>query len=337
MLLCFLFVSFGSNKIFAANAGAFLDNGVGARPMALGQAYVSIADDSTAGYWNPAGLGFLKKHDIQTMFVSNVFDYNYIFFGYAMPTRIGSFGFSLITAGTTGIPLVASPNAGSRPSSGGTFSDRSNAFFISYAYDFSPKISIGFNLKHVWQKLHTASAGGTGIDFGVLGKPVKGLSIGANFVNMIAPNMGWSNTATNPSEKLKRKVKLGMNYIHKGLLIAIDADILSGAKDSIHFGLEYKLGKYLALRGGYNYINSRSTGDPSFGIGLNFENFNFDYAFTSVTGSAFDEMIHRLSFGYKFGEPIGKRITTRKDFKDRLKESREKNHEDIIKEYEENF
>ena len=30
--------------------------GMGARPMALGSAYVSLADDTNAAYWNPAGL-----------------------------------------------------------------------------------------------------------------------------------------------------------------------------------------------------------------------------------------------------------------------------------------
>jgi hypothetical protein len=37
-------------------AGEFMYVGAGARAMALGSAYVAIADDITAAYWNPAGL-----------------------------------------------------------------------------------------------------------------------------------------------------------------------------------------------------------------------------------------------------------------------------------------
>ena len=37
-------------------AGDFLTNGVGGRALGLGGAYVSIADDATATYWNPAGI-----------------------------------------------------------------------------------------------------------------------------------------------------------------------------------------------------------------------------------------------------------------------------------------
>ncbi|MDD9974878.1 MAG: hypothetical protein OXU27_12775, partial [Candidatus Poribacteria bacterium] len=36
--------------------GDFLTNGVGGRALGLGGAYVGIADDATAAYWNPAGI-----------------------------------------------------------------------------------------------------------------------------------------------------------------------------------------------------------------------------------------------------------------------------------------
>ena len=293
--------------------------------MAMGQAFVSVADDSTAVYWNPAGLGFINKHDIQTMFLSNVFDYKYIYAGYTLPTKYGNVGFSYITAGTTGIPLVASPNAGARPSQGGTFSDRGSSIIISYANDINPKISMGFNIKYFWETLYTASAKGAAIDIGILSEPYKNLKIGVNFVNLLATGFQWAGTQTNPDEHIKRKIKLGMSYTYKDFLVALDSDILKNDNDSVHFGIEYRVGQYLALRGGYNYQNSRKTGDPSFGLGLNFQDFNLDYAFTSISGNAFDEVVHRISFGYKFGEPVGKKNILKKDFETRLLESRKKN------------
>jgi hypothetical protein len=42
-----------------------LDNaGTSARATAMGSAFVSVADDSSALFWNPAGLGTLKQADI---------------------------------------------------------------------------------------------------------------------------------------------------------------------------------------------------------------------------------------------------------------------------------
>ena len=42
-------------------AASFLELGVGSRAVAMGEAYVAIAEGPTAGYWNPAGLGMMRK------------------------------------------------------------------------------------------------------------------------------------------------------------------------------------------------------------------------------------------------------------------------------------
>src|SRR5262245_57375127 len=45
-------------------AGEFLHVGAGARAIGMGGAFIAIADDASAAYWNPAGLPFLGKHEI---------------------------------------------------------------------------------------------------------------------------------------------------------------------------------------------------------------------------------------------------------------------------------
>jgi hypothetical protein len=39
----------------------FLKIGVGARPIDMGESFAAIADDSTAIYWNAAGLSQIQK------------------------------------------------------------------------------------------------------------------------------------------------------------------------------------------------------------------------------------------------------------------------------------
>jgi len=39
----------------------FLDMGVGARPMGMGRAFVAVADDASAMYWNAAGISQLRR------------------------------------------------------------------------------------------------------------------------------------------------------------------------------------------------------------------------------------------------------------------------------------
>lgn len=51
-------------------AGAFLDLGIGARGMAMGEAYVAVADDGSAFYWNPAGVSTLLRGEVSGMYAS---------------------------------------------------------------------------------------------------------------------------------------------------------------------------------------------------------------------------------------------------------------------------
>ena len=62
-LLLILLMNFIHLDVWAGNPYTyeFLKLGGGARALGMGGAFVTIADDATAGYWNPAGLALLKK------------------------------------------------------------------------------------------------------------------------------------------------------------------------------------------------------------------------------------------------------------------------------------
>ncbi|MBM3287640.1 MAG: UPF0164 family protein, partial [Candidatus Eisenbacteria bacterium] len=44
--------------------GQFLKLGVGARATAMGSAFVSVANDPSAVYWNPAGVARIQKNSV---------------------------------------------------------------------------------------------------------------------------------------------------------------------------------------------------------------------------------------------------------------------------------
>ena len=77
-----------------------IDNfaGVGVRAMGMGGAFVGVADDFTAMYWNPAGLAQMKRREVQVSFLRNSRANDSIFNGTAgrselSNTRFGSLGF----------------------------------------------------------------------------------------------------------------------------------------------------------------------------------------------------------------------------------------------------
>ncbi len=72
--------------------------GVGVRAMGMGGAFVGVADDFTAMYWNPAGLAQMQRREVQVSFLRNSRANDSIFNGTAgrselTNTRFGSLGF----------------------------------------------------------------------------------------------------------------------------------------------------------------------------------------------------------------------------------------------------
>ena len=56
----------------------------GARPEGMGDAFVSIADDATACWWNPAGLAFLEHtYNVSLMHSRLVPDWEDVYYEYA--------------------------------------------------------------------------------------------------------------------------------------------------------------------------------------------------------------------------------------------------------------
>ena len=58
-----------SAMALAEGVGAFsaFDSGIGARALAMGGAFVAVANDATAAYWNPAGLAGLTDTRLDGM------------------------------------------------------------------------------------------------------------------------------------------------------------------------------------------------------------------------------------------------------------------------------
>ena len=77
-----------------------IDNfaGVGVRAMGMGGAFVGVADDYTAAYWNPAGLAQIDRREVHIGLLRNSRENTATFNGTSVEseltnTRFGSLGF----------------------------------------------------------------------------------------------------------------------------------------------------------------------------------------------------------------------------------------------------
>ena len=71
-------VASSSNRL-----GPYLRMGTGARALGMGGAFVGVADDASATYWNPAGLAWTNGWELTGMYTAGMNvdrSYNYVAF-----------------------------------------------------------------------------------------------------------------------------------------------------------------------------------------------------------------------------------------------------------------
>src|ERR1035437_4205301 len=82
--LLFVFLLFAPLASLHAQAtgvqpGEFMSYGAGARSLAMGAAFVGVADDASATYWNPAGLPHMARKELTllkaTLFADTTYDF----------------------------------------------------------------------------------------------------------------------------------------------------------------------------------------------------------------------------------------------------------------------
>jgi len=143
-------------------------------------------------------------------------------------------------------------------------------------------------------------------DFGWLYKiPKWKSSLGAT-LNNIGPDIAYIDQ--DQSDPLGRNVRVGAAYrpldtdVHR-LLIAADATrfLLPGrtlAIDVWDAGLEYEFNRLLALRVGYISDPVGTITDVTYGFGVGYRGFHFDFA--NIPQSEFLDRVNRFSAGYRF-------------------------------------
>jgi hypothetical protein len=166
-------------------AGGFLRLGVGARAMAMGGGSSAMTDDATAGYYNPAGLAFLKGKHVGFTLNSMALDRTLSSVGYAQsfgseraPDR--KFKFDPDTDpesdsdDDTDTDSVSDTTRSRKPMQAGfsvawlgagvddidgrdydgnhtrMYSNWENAFYFSFAIKPHPVLALGFSAKLLW-------------------------------------------------------------------------------------------------------------------------------------------------------------------------------------------
>lgn len=172
--------------------GSFLRMGLGARALAMGGAFTAIAAGPEAAYYNPAGMPYIKHHQIMASYRFLSLDRNFNFIGYAQSIRPkvdpdsneqpfnGGLAISWIYAGVDKID-----GRGLNGQHIGYFSNSENAFSLSFGLSPFDIIGIGLSAKVLYNRFPNVGNDDSaisdfsfGMDIGILIKPLPFLAVG---------------------------------------------------------------------------------------------------------------------------------------------------------------
>lgn len=266
LIIIMLFVvtnSFAVSKV-GTTAAQFLKIGVGSRAQGMGGAFVAVANDVTALYWNPAGLARLPGNEailLHTEWLAGIsFDYAALAINMG---NVGTLGFSL-TSVSMGEMKVRSEL---KPEGTGEFFDAGDiSASLCYSRSLTDRFSIGINLKYIRQNIWHSVADGIGIDVGTLfTTQFNGMKIGMSISNFgpnmtmsgrdakeyidISPEVNGSNDQIPAFRQMESwalpitfRVGVAMDAVNTSmnrLTVAIDALHPNDNSESINLGFEY--------------------------------------------------------------------------------------------------
>ncbi|OGS27523.1 MAG: hypothetical protein A2297_03435 [Elusimicrobia bacterium RIFOXYB2_FULL_48_7] len=268
--------------------GYFMNLGIGTRALGMGRAYVAVADDSSAVYWNPAGLALLERSEFNFTYFNLFSGTSYTDFAFSKSTaRNFNYGMGMIRLFCGGIEVRDEYNVGDLA----TINDDNLAFFFSGAYRCSGEFSIGTNLKLINKMFDSSAQNWLAVDLSGLYLFSDKLSLGLNLQNFIQYQSG----AQYSDNTLPLNIKAGVAYklIDNRLTLALDADKTTGRSPKLHAGVEFSVNKMFTVRGGIDQEN------PVAGLGFNLKDFSIDFAIMNHPLG----INHRESFIYMFGAP----------------------------------
>ncbi len=311
-------------------AATFLEIGVGATASGMGGAYVSMANDASALYWNPAGIARLEQNQVVFTHTNWIASTNLDYAALVLPLgELGNIGLSYTSLS---MPDMAVTTVAMPQGTGEYFSAGDLALGLSYARTITDRFAIGFTAKYIqeniWHETGTAFAidAGTSFRTDLLGGMVIGASI-SNFGSSM--QLSGIDTRTfaridptllGTNDQVPYNIDLGtwnlpllfrigvsaspINTENYKWTVAIDALHPNDNYESMNVGTELSYQGFLFIRGGYQSLFlPDGEGGLSFGIGVNtkelFSNniVRFDYAyrdFGRLNG------VHYFSVGISF-------------------------------------
>lgn len=297
---------------FAADGSTgaeFLKIGAGARPTAMGDAQVALAEGALAALWNPAGLGGLKANEVlfsHNKWLDDITDQRFVA-AFALK-NVGA-----VALAYERLALGDMPGFDAQSNLTGSLKSGDDVISLSWGRNLvsgaggGSGLFVGAGAKSITEKIAGVSASAFAADFGVIARPWGAASQRAPWlrrsslglaIRHLGPGLKFdSETTPLPTEYV---VGVGHSVPLSGDILTFGLDIhqVTGEDFSVGAGGEYWLKGLMALRAGYRTTETDGAGLRA-GMGFRLQQIQVDYAW-SAGGDDLDAA-HRLTLAYRFG------------------------------------
>jgi len=272
LIFCLMLILPLDGKEFAPVGTAvaqFLEIGVGARAVGMGEAYTVVASDASAAFWNPAGLTDAGARNLFSSYSSWPAGISFAGLAYSMKLgQMGTFAVSGIYLMTDDMEVttIAQPEG-----TGEMFNLTNYAVGLSFARFLTDRVSVGVTTKLVHEDYFGYGYSTWALDLGTVYRTnFHGLRLGMS-IQHFAPEVKFdgdfidysdplSVDANKPKEfetySLPMNFRFGvsfnaLNSARQQLLVAADMIHPNNNLEQYNIGVEYSFNQMFHLRGGY--------------------------------------------------------------------------------------
>ena len=284
-------------------AGAFYQIPIGARPTALGGAYIAISDDGAAPLFNPAGIATVERKLFGTSYRVMDLDRQLGYATFLLPTRERSvLGFNFHYFGVGDIQRRDSDG---RVLAGDELSFNNFVGSAMFAKQFEEYLSLGLKASYMQASFAEMTAFSVGIDFGMMlyvdnmmdrdkrmDMSIRDIRLGLVIKNLAA-TYRWDSGEYNDvfgsggqlgveqEDDVPIEVGLGgsARFFDRRLLLAADVYKNIEQNPRLHTGAEFLITPEFALRGGYS--DKRLTAGTGYLFKIKNQLLAIDYAFAT--------------------------------------------------------
>lgn len=279
--------------------GAILTQPISARVLGMGEAFVGVADDAAANWYNPAGLTWLVNPEVTTMYRRGLVDASNQFLAGVLPVEEGKIWWvsGLSVVGLQGGEIEVNWLEQGSPAGKEILKSQSDkGVCFSQQISWKEWFGFGVNLKYISSRLaERAGADTFAVDLAGM------VDFSLYKIGLVIRNLGPGLEYENVADDLPTEIRLGGSYwlvdkFNHRLLVA--ADLNKPFDDSLkaNLGIEYSAYNLVSIRAGYKLRYDLE--GFTFGLGVKWKQYQLDYAAGDLGELGW---MHCVNFGYRFG------------------------------------